>query len=166
MPQLDFSTFASQIFWLVVFSVLLYFGLKFFFFPKINKLFDERNANISGALKAAEQAKKEAEQLEQDYRENILSAKKNASLMIDQVNIEMSNENASKKKELEMEFDKKLKESQKKIINSKQLIIDDLLPEIGNTIQLAIKHLINVKLSQEEIESQTAKCKKLLRERI
>ena len=52
MPQLDFSTFPNQIFWLVVFCVVLFAIVKFFIIPRMEDIFANRRKIIDGNIAA------------------------------------------------------------------------------------------------------------------
>ena len=60
MPQLDFSTFGNQIFWLVVTLVVIYLILSRVALPRIAGVLAERSGTISNDLAAAEELKAKA----------------------------------------------------------------------------------------------------------
>lgn len=70
MPQLDqfASTYASQIFWLLVVFGLIYFVIGRFMLPKIEGTMDLRDRRIADDLAAAEGARARADEIEQAYR--------------------------------------------------------------------------------------------------
>jgi len=53
MPQLDLSTFPSQIFWLAVFFVVLYLLMAKLAIPKIERVIDERRNRVENDLDKA-----------------------------------------------------------------------------------------------------------------
>jgi F-type H+-transporting ATPase subunit b len=61
MPQFEFSTFASQMFWLYVSFTLLLILLSLFALPKIGGVLEDRQKRIDGNLDKAAQWKSEAE---------------------------------------------------------------------------------------------------------
>ncbi len=54
MPQLDFSTWPNQIFWLAVTLVVIYFVLTRVALPRIGAVLAERSSTITNDLAAAE----------------------------------------------------------------------------------------------------------------
>ncbi len=82
MPQLDIETFFPQFFWLVVSFSLLYFLLNKFCLPQLTKIFEERDAKISGLLSRAEQARDEAAKLKAEYEAILANAVKSKDIMI------------------------------------------------------------------------------------
>lgn len=61
MPQLDFSTYPSQLFWLVISFAALYFVLAVFVLPRLTQVQTLRAENTSGKRLAAQTATEEAE---------------------------------------------------------------------------------------------------------
>ena len=67
MPQLDFSTFGNQIFWLVVTLVAIYLILDRIALPRIAEVLAERQDRITGDIAAAEDLKTQALAAEEAY---------------------------------------------------------------------------------------------------
>jgi F-type H+-transporting ATPase subunit b len=80
MPQLDVSTFPSQIFWLAVFFVVLYLLMARLALPKIEKIIEERRNRVDGDLDNAGQMKTEAEAVIAAYEKALLDARHQAQL--------------------------------------------------------------------------------------
>lgn len=72
LPQLDYSTYASQIFWLTLTFVALYFFLASIVIPKLGGIIEERQAKIKNDLDEAQKLQKEAESTQKKY-ENFIS---------------------------------------------------------------------------------------------
>jgi F-type H+-transporting ATPase subunit b len=80
MPQLDVSTFPSQIFWLAVFFVVLYLLMARLALPKIEKIIEERRNRVDSDLDKAGQMKTEAEAVIAAYEKALLDARHQAQL--------------------------------------------------------------------------------------
>ena len=61
MPQLDLSTFPSQLFWLAVIFVLLYLLMSWVALPRVSAMIVARRARIEGDLERGTQMKAVAE---------------------------------------------------------------------------------------------------------
>ena len=72
-----FPDVAELIWGLVAFSILMFFMSKYVF-PKMNTMLDERGARIQGQLEQAEATRQEAEQLRQQYSEQLAEARSEA----------------------------------------------------------------------------------------
>lgn len=75
MPQLDFSTFPNQIFWLLVTLVVIYFVLSKVALPRISSVLADRSGTIMNDISAAEELKLEAKKAEDAYNEALAQAK-------------------------------------------------------------------------------------------
>jgi F-type H+-transporting ATPase subunit b len=81
MPQLDFSTYPSQIFWLAIAFGLLYLALDRFLIPRIGGAIEERKDRIEDDLDIAARKKAEADEAMLAYDKNLADARAKASLI-------------------------------------------------------------------------------------
>ena len=75
MPQLDFSTFPNQIFWLVIFCVILFAIVKFFIIPRMEDIFANRRKIIDGNIAKAEEIRLRVGEIEEQIQEELRKAK-------------------------------------------------------------------------------------------
>jgi F0F1-type ATP synthase membrane subunit b/b' len=75
LPQLDSSTFPSQIFWLVVCGLFFVAFIKFSFVPRISGIIESRNNRIIGDLNKAKEIHANVEVLERECDEKITQNK-------------------------------------------------------------------------------------------
>jgi F-type H+-transporting ATPase subunit b len=78
MPQLDFSTFSNQIFWLAVTLVVIYLILSRVALPRIAAILAERQGTITNDLAAAEDLKAKAVEAENAYNKALADARAEA----------------------------------------------------------------------------------------
>ena len=78
MPQLDFSTFPNQIFWLVITLLAIYFLLSRIALPRIGSVLAERQGTITNDLAAAEELKLAAQDAEDAYNQALANARTEA----------------------------------------------------------------------------------------
>lgn len=78
MPQLDFGTYGSQIFWLVVSIVVLFFILRNVALPRIASGLEERADAIEDDLDRAAEFRKKAEEAEAAYDAALIAARAKA----------------------------------------------------------------------------------------
>jgi F-type H+-transporting ATPase subunit b len=79
MPQLDFSTWPNQIFWLVVTLAAIYFVLTRLALPRIGGVLAERNDFITNHIAEADDLKQKALKAEKAYGEALAQARANAA---------------------------------------------------------------------------------------
>lgn len=84
MPQLDFSTFPNQIFWLLITLVVIYLVLSRVALPRISGVLAERSGTISNDLAAAEDLKLRATEAEAAYEKALADARQESNRISDQ----------------------------------------------------------------------------------
>ncbi len=82
MPQLDFSTFPNQIFWLVVTLVVTFLLLKLVVLPRVGGILAERKGTIASDLAAAEEARQRVVAAEKSYQDALVQARSEAAKII------------------------------------------------------------------------------------
>ena len=75
MPQLDFSTFPNQIFWLVIFCVILFAIVKLFIIPRMEDIFANRRKIIDGNVAKAEEIRLRVGEIEKQIEDELRKAK-------------------------------------------------------------------------------------------
>ena len=92
MPQLDFSTFPNQIFWLVVTLIVIYFVLSRVALPRIASVLAERQGTITNDIAAAEELKAKAAEAEAAYEKALADARSEAQGIAAEAKAEMQAE--------------------------------------------------------------------------
>lgn len=82
MPQLDFTTFPNQIFWLVVTLVVIYLVLSRIALPRIAGILAERKGTIAGDLAAADELKQRVVAAEKAYHQALDQARIEAARIV------------------------------------------------------------------------------------
>lgn len=82
MPQLDFSTWPNQIFWLLVTLVVIYLVLSRIALPRIGAVLADRKSTITNDLAAAEELKHKAVEAEKAYNEALATARTEAAKIV------------------------------------------------------------------------------------
>lgn len=78
MPQLDSTTFPSQLFWLSICFLILYFIIRYIFLPKITKVLENRETLREQKLNEASTYRAHAEDLLTDYERTLAEAREKA----------------------------------------------------------------------------------------
>lgn len=89
MPQLDFSTFGNQIFWLLVTLVVIYFVLAKVALPRIAAVLAERQGTITSDIAAAEALKQKAVEAEDAYNKALAEARVEAGKIVAEAKAEI-----------------------------------------------------------------------------
>jgi F-type H+-transporting ATPase subunit b len=89
MPQLDFSTFGNQIFWLLITLVVIYMILSRVALPRISAVLAERQGTITNDIAAAENLKAKAVEAEAAYNKALADARTEANRIIAEAKAEI-----------------------------------------------------------------------------
>lgn len=146
MPQLDVSTYTSQLFWLIICFTVLYFTLKNSIIPRLDQIIKNRWNHIEGAQNKAKEFKKETELFNSQGIIYINKARKLSHEVIDNANKESRIHIAQKRLELSEQFQKRLINFKSKIKEEEKIAESIILKELP---QLTIESVI--KASQETI---------------
>ncbi|HSG96357.1 MAG TPA: F0F1 ATP synthase subunit B' [Afifellaceae bacterium] len=92
LPQLDFSTFPNQIFWLVVTLIAIYLILSRVALPRIAAVLAERQGAITNDIAAAEELKQKAAEAEAAYEKALADARAEANQIAAEAKAEMQAE--------------------------------------------------------------------------
>jgi F-type H+-transporting ATPase subunit b len=115
MPQLDFSTWANQIFWLVLALIAIYFVLTRVALPRIAAVLAERQGTITNDIAKAEDLKRQAAEAEAAYEQALKDARSEAQAISQRTRDEIKAELAVAIQKAEAEIAAKAAESEKAI---------------------------------------------------
>ncbi|MDB5397453.1 MAG: H+transporting two-sector ATPase subunit [Rhodospirillales bacterium] len=82
MPQLDPHSFASQLFWLTIFFVLVFVFLRFIGLPRVTAIIDERAKKIGTDIASAELLRTQAAEAEKTYETTMAAAQGKARQLL------------------------------------------------------------------------------------
>lgn len=85
LPQLDVTTFSSQVVWLVITFVILYVLMAKIALPRIGEVLEERQNKIDDNLAKAEELKSQADAASQAYETSLSTARTKAQTAIREV---------------------------------------------------------------------------------
>ena len=109
MPQLDFATFPSQVFWILVFTVLFYLIVRYVIVPRLENIMTSRQDLINADIQQAEEFNKEAHKIEEQI-----------TLKMDEAHREALNISASTKAQLKEKVDSAMKEIEETVSKQTQ----------------------------------------------
>jgi len=115
MPQLDFSTWGNQIFWLIVTLVVIYMVLSKVALPRIAGILAERQGTITNDVAAAEDLKVKAQEAEAAYDKALADARAEAHRIVAEAKAEMQSDLDAAIAKADAEIAAKAAESEKAI---------------------------------------------------
>ena len=115
IPQLDFSTWGNQIFWLVITLVVIYSVLSKVALPRIAAILAERQGTITNDIAAAEDLKAKAEEAEAAYEKALVDARAEAHKIVAEAKAEIQGDLDAAIAKADAEIAAKSAESEKEI---------------------------------------------------
>ena len=126
MPQLDVSTFTSQLFWLLICFFSMMFIMSKFIIPKIADIMEQRQRKIDGYLNKAAQFKQDAEDTLKKYQDALAQATAKANKSLADTKEEMNQLITQRQTELETSLQKKIKDGEKEINQEKEKALKEV----------------------------------------
>ena len=115
MPQLDFSTFSNQIFWLIVTLFVIYFILSRLALPRIAGVLAERQGTINHDVTMAEELKEKAVAAEEAYNKALSDARAEAARIVEATKAEIKAELNEAVATADAQISEKVKAGEKEI---------------------------------------------------
>lgn len=134
MPQLDFSIFPSQFFWLSINFFLMLFIFSRFIIPRTAEMINLRKLKIDDYLAKAEQLKTKVEETLNKYNSALQKATEEADASLQQTQHEMDAMIEKRQAELGAVLKKQIEEGEAKILAGKENIlkqVDELSAELA-----------------------------------
>jgi F-type H+-transporting ATPase subunit b len=153
MPQLDPSSFSSQLFWLAVFFAVLYVLLARFLLPRVQTVIDLRAKTIGDDINRAESSKAQAEQARDAYEKSLAEVRAKSKSMIAQSREKSAESTAKRQTEMDAMLEKQTQESEQSIEKAKKDIMGKLLPVASELAGNIVNLLVSRKPDAGEIDA-------------
>lgn len=115
LPQLDFTSYPSQIFWLAVICIALFQLMSKIALPRIASVLEERADAIADDLDRAEEFKRKAGEAEQAYNQALADARSKAQEIAAQTRAEIQKDVDAAMAKADAEISARTAESEKRI---------------------------------------------------
>ena len=141
MPQLDFSTFLPQIFWLFISLSFLYIVLSRYALPRVSDVIEERKDIIAQDIDSAKEYSEESEKSIEELNLKLSEAKTSSQNLINKSLQDIKEDSEIKKSSLIKEINNEISEAEGEIKEKKETA----LAEISSISEsLAIEMLENL----------------------
>ena len=134
LPQLDITTFPSQLIWLVITFAALFMMMSRISLPRISQVLEERQHKIDDNLKKAVSFKEEAEIAAEAYTKAHAEVREEAHAIIMETHTQITDNMATKQAELAEELEAEIKAAEGSIIDAKVIamaVIADVATEVA-----------------------------------
>jgi F-type H+-transporting ATPase subunit b len=141
MPQLDPSSFASQLFWLAVTFTLLYVLVSRVLLPRVRAVLETREGRLEGDLTSAEQFKREAEEARTVYEKALAESRLKAQSLLAETASALEKTAASRQAELDKAAHAKVQEAMGAIAKVKEAAMVALVPAAEELVTAIVEKL-------------------------
>jgi len=152
MPQLDVTTFPTQLFWLAVIFVVLLVVMARIGLPRVRGVLDTRAAKIDGDLGAAADARGRTETLLAEYERSLAAARAEAQSTVRGMVETLSKEQARREHELMEQLAVEARSAEARIATAKRDALANVRQIAVEAAQAATARLVGNPLPAADIE--------------
>ncbi len=137
MPQLDFTTFAPQLFWLAVSFVVLYGLMRWLALPRVGQVIAGRREHLSRDLTRAADLKTEAEAALAAYQKTLADARAAAQATLRETSEKLAAEAAARQQQLSATLAAQVAAAEARIAAMKEQALADvrgIATEVGGAV--------------------------------
>lgn len=151
MPQLDPTSFASQLFWLTVSFILLYIVISKSALPRVHNVLETRAERLRSDIAQAEEMTRQAEEARLAFEKKQTESRANSAEMISAAQKDSEKQLAAEQTRLDTELAKKLSDAAKTLAGKRTQLRTSMLP-VAEELTLAIVEKISgVKPSGDKV---------------
>jgi F-type H+-transporting ATPase subunit b len=153
VPQLDVSTFSSQIFWLIICFGTLYWLLSRRALPRVSEILEARQDRIAADLDQAQRLRREAEAALATYEKAMGQAHDEAQVLLAEVQNRLQAEAAGRQAELDRQLAGQLAEAEARIASARERALAEMEVAAIGAAQAAAARLAGVEVSPDAAQS-------------
>ncbi len=150
MPQLDVTTYPSQIFWLALIYGVLYYLLSRKGLPRLAEILEARQDRIAADLDRAAKLREEAEETLRRYEQLIAEAQERARQLLREAQEKLAAEYAERQAELERSLAERIAAAEKRIEESRRQALSRIGDVAAELVQIAAERLAAIRASRED----------------
>ena len=158
-PPFDPSTFGTQLIWLVLTFVVLYFTMSRLALPRIGAILDDRKGRIDGDLAAADNARQKTDAAIAAYEEALSSARKKSQAIAEETRAGIQADIDSKRKAVEADLSAKVATAETSIRATKAEALGHVTEIATDTVQALVTQLTGSASADEARKAVAAAAK-------
>lgn len=153
LPQLDASTFPSQLFWLAIAFAIMYIIFSNRSLPDISNVIESRQEHIDDDLKSAEQLKTEAEEVQKSYEQGLENARVEASKLIDELQEDIKAKADKQNADFRNKADLDIKDLEKRLNKAQADSMEEMQTIAAELASEAAKKIVGISTDVEEAKT-------------
>ena len=150
LPQLDFNTYPSLIFWSVISLIIGYLLMKYLVTPNIRSILNNRETNIQNDLVKAKTSSQETEKIKENIIISQTELKSRSQLIVSKALSETKQAIEKKEKDINQKLNEKVVKAEKQIMDSQKIVINEVINNAEELTAKVIQNLTNLKYDKIE----------------
>ena len=150
LPQLNFNTYPSLIFWSFVSLTIGYILMKYLVTPNIKSILNNRETNIQNDLVKAKTSSQETEKIKENIINSQTELKSRSQLIVNQALSEAKKDIEKKEKDINQKLNDKVVKAEKQIIDTQKLVINEVISNAEVLTAKVIQNLTDLKYDKVE----------------
>ena len=150
LPQLDFNTYPSLVFWSVVSLIIGYILMKYLVTPNIKSILNNRETNIQNDLVKAKTSSQETDKIKENIINSQTELKSRSQSIVDQALYEARKDIEKKEKDINQKLNEKVVKAEKQIMDTQKLVIKEVISNAEALTSKVIQNLTDLKYDKVE----------------
>ena len=150
LPQLDFNTYPSLVFWSVISLIIGYILMKYLVTPNIKSILNNRETNIQNDLVKAKTSSQETEKIKENIINSQTEIKSKSQLIVNQALAESKQNIEKKEKDINKKLNEKVVKAEKRIMETQKLVIKEVISNAEALTAKVIQNLTDLKYDKVE----------------
>ncbi len=153
LPQLDPSTYPSQIFWLVISFVLLYIYFSSKTLPEMSSVLEDRQDRITNDLTTAEELKNEIETAQITYEKSLGNARDKATQTLTDTGLKIAEKASQESDKFGDMAEKEITALEKEIEKAKGEAMESINSIVAEVSHEAAQKIVGLKLDLKKAQT-------------
>ena len=150
LPQLDFNTYPSLVFWSVVSLILGYVLMKYLVTPNIKSILNNRETNIQNDLVKAKTSSQETDKIKENIINSQTELKSRSQSIVNKALSETKQNIEKKEKDINQKLNEKVIKAEKQITETQKLVIKEVISNAEELTAKVIQNLTDLKYDKVE----------------
>ena len=150
LPQLDFNTYPSLVFWSVVSLIIGYVLMKYFVTPNIKSILNNRETNIQNDLVKAKASSQETAKIKENIINSQIELKSRSQLIVNQALSETKQAIEKKETDINQKLNEKVVKAEQQIMETQKLVIKEVIDNAEELTAKVIQNLTDLKYNKVE----------------
>ena len=152
LPQLDLNTYPSLMFWSIISLIIGFALMKYLVTPNIKSILNSRETSIQNDLVKAKTSNQESEKIKQSIIKSQEDIKSKSQKIISDAILESKQSIEKKEKEISAKLELKISEAEKKIIDTQNTVINDVINVAEEITADVVKKFTDIKYDKSNVK--------------